>query len=251
MNSSVTLISNELAFHKAVSVCYRYESKKSDQELIDMMLYKGHLRPLEFIPVYLCLTDESTHEYSVFNEFLYVRTPWCYVYKDWDTDYLYVSTHLRQLCELNLYSLFSSSKSEPFHSLHIPRHTFYFTLPRSIADEFRTHTGISSLMESTRYVNYEKKEYFFCRPFWVKDTSTELFYNAACDQAMFNYSQALSLGLKPEAARDLLPLSIGTHLIQQSFLPSWKNFVEQRTGSGAHPDARVLANQVKSLLDLK
>lgn len=40
---------------------------------------------------------------------------------------------------------------------HYKRYTVHMILDRGIMDEFRTHVGLSHLAESTRYVNYSKK----------------------------------------------------------------------------------------------
>lgn len=40
---------------------------------------------------------------------------------------------------------------------HHKRYTVHMILDRGVMDEFRTHVGLSHLAESTRYVNYSKK----------------------------------------------------------------------------------------------
>lgn len=58
-------------------------------------------------------------------------------------------------------------------------------------------------------------------------------------------------GLKPEEARDMLPLSTKTELVMTGFLSDWQHFIDLRSiGSTGrpHPEAKKLADQVKEIL---
>lgn len=54
--------------------------------------------------------------------------------------------------------------------------------------------------------------------------------------------------LKPQEARSVLPLDTATEVIYTAFLSDWKHFLQLRKAVGAHPDARILANQLEFIL---
>lgn len=55
--------------------------------------------------------------------------------------------------------------------------------------------------------------------------------------------------LKPQEARGILPLDTATCVYYTAFVSDWKHFLELRTTQAAHPDIRVLAHTVQSLLE--
>jgi thymidylate synthase (FAD) len=48
-------------------------------------------------------------------------------------------------------------------------------------------------------------------------------------------------GLKPQEAREILPLCTATEVVYTGFVSDWKHFFELRTAPNAHPDIRKLA----------
>ena len=50
------------------------------------------------------------------------------------------------------------------------------------------------------------------------------------------------MGWKPQQARNVLPLATKCDLIMTGFVSDWSGFFEQRCSSGAHPQAKVLAD---------
>lgn len=127
----------------------------------------------------------------------------------------------------------------------------YPALSRGIADELRTHITLSSLMRSTRYVDAGKGgEVEFIRPYWLgdDDSSENESFKCALIEAELNYKALLNLGKKRQDAREVLPLCVKTELVQCGFPAAWGNLVRQRTGAGAHPDARWLAQKIDGLI---
>lgn len=57
--------------------------------------------------------------------------------------------------------------------------------------------------------------------------------------------------LKPQEARSVLPNDCKTELIITGFKSDWNHFLELRTAQGAHPDARIIANNIKYLIECK
>ena len=55
--------------------------------------------------------------------------------------------------------------------------------------------------------------------------------------------------LKPQNARSVLPLDTATEVVYTAYSSDWEHFVSLRTAQGAHPDARILANNLRWLLE--
>lgn len=136
----------------------------------------------------------------------------------------------------------------------------YPAISRAIADEFRTHTTLSTLMRSTRYVMATKDggEMECVKPTWyddqeIGDHGDRAFFEHQLQAAETAYVGMLQSGYKRQQARDLLPLCIKTELVQCGFVgindTGWDNFLALRTDKRAHPDARVLAEQIKELIN--
>lgn len=129
---------------------------------------------------------------------------------------------------------------------------FYPLLSRAIADEFRTHTMLSSLMQSTRYTGaggdvptFVLSHYVADRPLQDLDRQNYIQdYRKACSDAYSAYKSLLITGHEKQFARDILPLGIGTQLVQCGFLPAWYNLIDLRSHRSAHPDAQHLANLI-------
>jgi thymidylate synthase (FAD) len=56
-------------------------------------------------------------------------------------------------------------------------------------------------------------------------------------------------GLKPQEARSVLSLDTATEVMYTAYSSDWEHFISLRTAIGAHPDARILANNLRWLLE--
>lgn len=56
-----------------------------------------------------------------------------------------------------------------------------------------------------------------------------------------NDNELISLGAKPQEARDILPNSIKTEVIMTMNLREWRHFLKLRTSLAAHPQMREVA----------
>jgi thymidylate synthase (FAD) len=128
-------------------------------------------------------------------------------------------------------------------------------LNRAIANELVRHRLASYTQESSRFCSYLKgkfgSEITVINPcFWAEDkpedkAKKEVWKNAmlAAELAYFNL---LSLGAKPEEARNVLPLSLKTEIVVTMNLRSWRNFFELRCDKAAHPEMRKIAGEILS-----
>ena len=110
----------------------------------------------------------------------------------------------------------------------------------------------SFAQESTRYCNYSKdkfgNEIKVIMPEDLMPVITpkyEIWLNL-CKQSEKAYFDLLNEGVKPETARDVLPLSTATELVVTGNIREWRHFFRLRTDVRAHPQ---IASVAGSLLD--
>lgn len=122
--------------------------------------------------------------------------------------------------------------------------TWLIQTSRAIANELVRHRLASYMQESTRYVKYTDLE--MLKPLeeelnsYKKDTLTpsELYDTVA------NYTYLIDRGVKPEFARDFLPLGLITHIYCKMNLREFRHFLRLRLNKSAHPQMRKLAQSM-------
>lgn len=265
---------------------YKSEDKITDvsaEKFVKMLMNKKHGAALEHGTIYL--KYRCKWEGDNLTEF-YERNPYSNVIaklnKDdyengWAMSTFYITTNYRVIIEHN------RSKDLQYLSkpckYHERRYTFKFILSRGIANEFVRHRVFSFLQESTRYCNYGKDKFggvsfissvecpleigeyilsdnmdivkdgnIYIHSKEAKDFSQEeaMFYAYCISEHL--YLSLLDKGLKPQIARDILPLGLKTELIMTGTKKQWEEFINLRSANDAHPDARILADEVKKIL---
>jgi thymidylate synthase (FAD) len=118
--------------------------------------------------------------------------------------------------------------------------TVIFHVDRALANEIVRHRLFSYTQESTRFVNYGKKEIEFVRPGFVefKSDFDALYWELAMKDAEKGYLDLLKAGQPPEIARGVLPLNTATRLAMTGNLRSWRHFFVMRTTLEAHRDLK-------------
>jgi len=185
----------------------------------------------------------------------------------------YITTNLRVIYENGWLDDLKYICSPTEH--HDKRVTVSFTTNIGVSREFNRHRVDSISEESTRYCNYSKdrfgKNITFCRPAWISEKELSVYieqtmrgkfdeqiedknlraihyyYNCLfeCQRA---YNMLISLGWKPQQAREVLPLATKSQLIHTAFVDDWKHFFALRADgiSGPpHPNAKLLAEPLK------
>ena len=266
---------------------YKSEDKITDtsaEKFVNMLMTRKHNAALEHGTIYL--KYRCKWEGDALTNF-YERNPYSEVIakynKDdyengWAMSTFYITTNYRVVVENNR-SGDLKYMSLPYNK-HVKRYTLKFTLSRGIANEFVRHRVFSFLQESTRYCNYSKDKFggvtfmssiecplaigeytlnedidvikdnqLYVSNKEVKNLSTEeaMLY-AYCSSEQL-YLALLDQGMKPQIARDVLPLGLKTELIMTGTTEQWREFCNLRCASDAHPDARYLANKVKELIN--
>ena len=190
-----------------------------------------------------------------------------------DNEYAYVTLNYRHIIENNwLKDLKYSCEQTVCHDKRI---TVKWNVNRAIANEIVRHRKFSYSQQSTRYCNFSKdkfgNELTFIIPCWIDENVitkefgglSGLSYNKDIDKfqssecsnesnflqsiafAESNYLTILKNGLKPEQARDVLPLALKTELVMTGFISDWYAFFKLRCDNHAHPDIRKLAIELR------
>lgn len=146
--------------------------------------------------------------------------------------------------------------------------TFHIVTTRDILQELVRHRSMSFSVESTRYCNYSKKGMTFCYPDpykWseyldgiaeaskngttiVNANSMALYFYHMIEQSEKCYEHAIKSGVKPQEARMLLPGGLKTELLMTGTTKAWEHFLELRNTKEAHPQMRLIAEQISEQL---
>lgn len=221
---------------------------KTAKAFVDKMIKLGHGSPLEHGTVYLKFPLDGKVN------MIYWLSSYTIVKKDPNKSDspVYVTTNYRVLVENDLLDdLEFLSEPTEFHE---KRTTFRLTCARVQADSFVRHRVFSFLMESTRYCNYNDGKFdgkiTVVEPVgWDNFSAVQqnLFFGA-WNYSEDNYMTLIKTGVKPEDARDVLPLQLKTELIMTGTESQWKEFFKLRISDHAHPDAKYIAEQIKEQL---
>ena len=259
---------------KAGRLCYKSEDKiceGSAEKMVENLMKRGHGSPLEHGTVYLIFKwwQIGKKLKYMFNKYSKIRK------------FKYVTTNYRVLVENNWLNDRQYICEPTEH--HEKRITVKMNCSIGISREFNRHRANSVCETSTRYCNYAKdkfgSEITFVIPEWVKDRINETAsYNNNDDLARIPYAEAIfdsrvttdktisiwlndlkttesdymdliNEGLKPQEARSVLSLDTATEVMYTTYSSDWEHFIFLRTAVGAHPDARILANNLRWLLE--
>lgn len=117
---------------------------------------------------------------------------------------------------------------------------------RGISHEIVRHRIASYSQESTRYCNYSKdkfgNELTVIKPiFWDEGSREYQLWYDTVKKIEETYNQMISMGIKPQEARSILPNSLKTEIVITMNLREWRHFFKLRTASKAHPQMREVA----------
>ena len=132
-----------------------------------------------------------------------------------------------------------------------------FTIDRGVANEVTRHRIASFAQSSTRYCNFSQdkfgNEITVIRPcFFQNGTVAYDEWYEACAVAEQKYFSLLRIGMKPEEARDVLPISTMTKLVMTANLREWRHFFKLRAvGTTGKPHPQILQVTVPLLGDFK
>lgn len=264
--------------------CYKSEDKiteNSAKEFVDRMIKLGHGAMLEHGTIYLKIDKtEDGHlpparlYWSDGNHKKYTR-----VRKHGNS--IYVTTNLRVIVENDRLDDLQYQVEPTEH--HEKRITVKWILDRVTGESFLRHRVFSFARESTRYCDYSKDKFgndiTYIIPSWLDlpEGKYSDWDNDWCDvselkllypevdnlsdpancflqsikNAEYYYFMLINRGWKPQQARQVLPFAVCSPLVMTGFESDWEHFFELRCSGAAHPDAKKLADELKSLMNVK
>jgi thymidylate synthase (FAD) len=128
--------------------------------------------------------------------------------------------------------------------------TVRFTCSRACSHQLVRHRIASYSQESQRYVNYSRGKFgnqiTFIKPLDFDSMTIEqqFKYKIALEDSERSYMSLVSLGLKPQQARGVLPNDTKTEVIVTMNLRSWRHFFKLRTDKHAQLEIRTLASNL-------
>jgi len=112
--------------------------------------------------------------------------------------------------------------------------------------EFLRHRPASPAQESTRYCNYNKKGLKITNHDWI-DTAPDYcasMFSITLSMIELCYNTLINNGIRPELARDILPLTTNSQIVFTATVSEWKHIMKLRCAKDAHPEMQKLMKQV-------
>lgn len=248
---------------RCARVCYGNENKKHTQEqdkkLVDGLIKNGHISMLRNSSVYLYNTSNVRIKYEDYSNFITkVGTGWENTYGD-------------EVWSINRETVFHANEDKNYNSNSIElsellkkcqkypvqfnavRLTFCITTQISTSRELNRVSPNNIAERSTRFCS-SKDGLVICKPWWwdVEDVAFSSNAEDAWNEAEIGYENLLSLGMKPEDARGVLPLDTATVVIYTYSVAEWKHILDLRlydkTGK-AHPNCHVVMQMVRDQIN--
>lgn len=246
--------------------CYKsHDLKTSDSayRFVNGLMKSGHLSVLEHGTIYLTLPYHEPLE-------KFLKNPYTKVvgFSELGKAWYAVTTNLRVIAERKWWDYLIYRTNPTQH--HRKRVTVKFVCDRGVSHEFVRHRVFSFSQESQRYCNYNKDKFggqiTFIQPSWWNTTSdSKIEFKEALLKAEETYLKAVKAWderkpdkryrtgykgnpLSPQMARMILPNATKTELVMTGFESDWEQFFELRCAPAAHPDARYLADKLKTLM---
>lgn len=125
--------------------------------------------------------------------------------------------------------------------------TFKIVTDRAISQEIVRHRLASYSQESTRYCNYANgkfsREITVIEPSGLAENEAREWLDAM-EYLERTYLYLIDGGVKPEKARDVLPLCLKTELMMTANFREWRHFLKLRGSRMAHPGIRKISKQI-------
>lgn len=163
-----------------------------------------------------------------------------------DEHYIYLSTNYRVIIE-NEWEDLLEYLCEPTE-FHEKRITVRFVTSNGIAREFTRHRVFSFAQESTRYCNYTNQVKFGNELTYIHNSDEiNIEQKDVYERIERCYKNLIANGMKPQMARDILPLALKTELVMTGFVSDWQYLFRLRTSFLAetgkpHPDMSNLCD---------
>lgn len=123
--------------------------------------------------------------------------------------------------------------------------TFKCVTSRAVSHQLVRHRLASYMQESQRYCAYDKGLNVVC-PAAIREAGQAEVWLAGVREAYHVYLSLIYAGVKPEAARTVLPEATATTILVHMNLREFRHFLTLRLGNSAWAEMRLLA---KAMVD--
>lgn len=233
--------------------CYKSERKEGTtaKDFVDRMIASGHGAMLEHGTVYLHQHFDDDYRsiggevYQHYFQNPYSKTNYQREKKLGGTSDYYITTNYRVLVE-NGWLDDLEYLCEPTE-YHYKRHTVRFITDIGVGRELLRHRTMSFANESTRYCNYSKDKFGKELTFIHNKDTINILLEDTYNRIESYYKTLVSIGMKPEEARAILPLATKSELVMTGFESDWAKVFSLRvkgTTGKSHPDMIALMEPV-------
>ena len=250
---------------RCARVCYASDKTTGNEAMYNRLLDAGHNSMFRHESVYIIAPGRSDR-YELIDSFEFC--PFVDYRIDYDNNEIYISTNRQFFMENESIRYFGewlvtpSEFSATLLGKELMRYTFKVVTQISTSRELNRVSPNNIAEQSTRYVNLSKKGGAICQPHWVEkkdiedwingnDNATSIYYHNQCQLAFDCYNELISLGMKPQDARGVLPLDTGTICIYTYTIAEWRHIIDLRyygTTGAAHPNALIIAGMIRDEL---
>lgn len=249
-------------------VCYASESdsKESDERLVKSLERKGHNSMFRHESRYFIIkiSEIGKELYrKIYNELIHYDYCPYINFLNW-RGITYVSCNgdfYRNVDYSKLIKLIKDYEVNPMEfestedGFNLMRYTFCVVTQISTSRELNRVSPNNIAEQSTRYVNFGKKGGItICLPHWWDASSRfkKFIYKTYWKSCEIMYNLALRFGMKPQDAREFLPLCTATKCVYTYSVDEWQHILDLRfrgTTGKPHPNAKVVASAIAALLD--
>lgn len=251
---------------RCARVCYASNKTTDNEAMYQRLINAGHMSMLRhesvyYIVPYLPHREESISgwstcpyvEYFVTKDYIYIATNRQFALENQDNGWDYWNEWEVDALEFD--------NTEIGHELM--RYTFKVVTQISTSRELNRVSPNNISEQSTRYVNLSKKGGAICQPYWLEQSdiedwingnnnATAIYYLNQCQLGFDCYNELISIGMKPQDARGVLPLDTATVCIYTYSVRQWKHIIDLRyhgTTGAPHPNAKIIAGMIKEELE--
>lgn len=249
---------------RCARVCYASESdsKESNAKLVKSLENKGHLSMFRHESRYFIIRKKDCPAYREIYQYLreYKHCP--YIQFECHNGVIYISTNGNFYKEedalqalIYTYEVDSMEFAATEYGFNMMRYTFCVVTQISTSRELNRVSPNNIAEQSTRYVDFGKKGGItICLPHWWNECSSfkKLIYKSYWKSCEIMYNLALRFGMKPQDAREFLPLCTATKCVYTYSIDEWQHILDLRfrgTTGKPHPNARFIAGYIAVLLD--
>ena len=249
---------------RCARICYASDKTTGNKAMYQRLIDSNHKSMFRHQSVYYIIPYKG---WRLANLQRYEECP--YLEFKHDGNNIYVSTNKQFVMEHNdfneSYREFEVDglqfENTPL-GFELMRYTFRVVTQISTSRELNRVSPNNIAEQSTRYVNLSKKGGAICQPHWLEqadiedwingnDNATAIYYLNQCQLGFDCYNELVSIGMKPQDARGVLPLDTATVCVYSYSIAEWRHIIDLRyygTTGAAHPNAVIIAGMIREKL---